>query len=313
MNAAALPTFSVIIPVFNGARTLARAIDSVLNQSALAHEIIVVDDASSDDTPEIAKAYGGKIRSLRFERNQGVSAARNHGARAATGSWLAFLDADDWYFPDRIKAHLQWISEDPELDFLTADYEYQDANGELIGRSLEQHAAGRSLLNHAKADDRAVMEVDLFEAFVSDHFGDTHTLSLPKASFDRIGGYPLGFKVCEDVHFLTRLVARSRRVGVICRPLAVYVVHNNSATRRDPVAAQVENVRTLKALKRLAPAFSPAVRRGVNTRVRIGRLNLAYALHKAGRRADAIRAVLPSLIESPSLASVRDLLSIVRG
>ena len=63
--------------------------------------------------------------------------------------------------------------------------------------------------------------------------------------FIELGGYPAGFSVCEDVHFLVRLVARSRRIGVVCAPLGVYVIHGSSATRRDPVAAQRENVRTL--------------------------------------------------------------------
>ena len=74
-----------------------------------------------------------------------------------------------------------------------------------------------------------------FEAFVADHFGDTHTLSVSRDLFLRAGGYPLGFKVCEDVHLLTRIVALSSRAGVICQPLGVYLIHGASATRRDPV------------------------------------------------------------------------------
>ena len=100
-------------------------------------------------------------------------------------------------------------------------------------------------------------------AFVADHFGDTHTLSVPRARFIELGGYPTGYKVCEDVHFLTRLVAKSRRIGVVCQSLGVYVIHGGSATRRDPVAAQRENVRTLTDLSRLAENFPSPVRQGV--------------------------------------------------
>jgi glycosyltransferase involved in cell wall biosynthesis len=308
-----LPSFSVIIPVYNSVATLARAIDSVLGQSVPVHELIVVDDASTDETPALMARYGNPVRYLRRERNAGVSAARNFGAEQATGDWLAFLDADDWYFEHRIAAHARWIAEDPRLDFLTGDYEYRDTGGALLGRSMDQHESGIRLLERAGDEARVVMDSGDFESFVADHFGDTHTLSVPRASFVALGGYPLGFKVCEDVHFLTRLVARSRRVGVNCKPLAVYLIHGGSATRRDPVLAQRENVRTLRDLWQRSAEFPPEVRRGVKARMRNGRLNLAYALSKRGDRWPALRAVLPSLLETPGAASLRNVASILKG
>ena len=306
------PKFSVIIPAYNAAATLARALDSVLAQTYAAHEIIVVDDGSTDASAAVAAGYGDKIRYLRQD-NGGVSAARNRGAQAASGDWLAFLDADDWYYPDRLKWHAEWIARDPALDFLTGDYEYRDVSGKLLSRSMQGKSSGRAMLDKAAGKREVVMEGAEFEAFVADHFGDTHTLSLPRATFLELGGYPPGFKVCEDVHLLTRLVARSRRAGVICEPLAVYLIHSASATRADPVRAQFENVRTLIALGEQAASWPAAVRRGYAARLRQARLNLGYALVKSGRRMEAVRAVMPSLIESPSIASVRNLLSILRG
>lgn len=306
------PRFSVIIPAYNAAATLARALDSVLAQTYAAHEIIVVDDGSSDATAEVAVGYGDKIRYLR-QNNAGVSAARNTGTQAASGDWLAFLDADDWYYPDRLKWHGEWITRDPALDFLTGDYEYRDASGALLGRSMQVKVSGQAILARAAGKREVVMEGAEFEAFVADHFGDTHTLSLPRATFLELGGYPLGFKVCEDVYLLTRLVARSRRVGVICEPMAVYLIHSASATRADPVRAQFENVRTLISLGEQAGNLPAVVRRGYTTRLRQARLNLGYALSKTGNRVGALRAVLPSLLEAPGFASVRNLLSILKG
>jgi hypothetical protein len=150
-------------------------------------------------------------------------------------------------------------------------------------------------------------------AFVADHFGDTHTLSVPRARFVELGGYPTGFKVCEDVHFLTRLVAGSRHIGVVCQNLGVYVIHGDSATRRDPVAAQRENVRTLIDLARLAENFPTAVRAGVAERMASARYNLGCALSKQGRRVAAVRAVLPNLAARPDWRSLRDILSMIRG
>lgn len=306
------PRFSVIIPAYNGAKTLGRAIDSVLAQTWPANEIIVVDDASSDGTGEVANAYGNQIRYLRREFNAGVSVARNYGVEQASGDWLAFLDADDWYFPDRLRLHAEWIEQDPALDFLTGDYEYRDESGALLGLSMNKHASGNMMLHKAGTQTRVIMQEAEFEAFVTDHFGDTHTLSVSRKLFIRAGGYPLGFKVCEDVHLLARIVALSTKAGVICQPLGVYLIHSASATRRDPVAAQRENVRTLLDLKIAARAFPIQVRRGVMKRLRNARLNLGYALAKQGRRTAAAKAVLPSVVETPGPTSLRNLISILR-
>ncbi len=307
------PRFSVIIPAYNAAATLARAIDSVRAQSWPAHEIIVIDDGSGDDTALVAGNYGEAVKLIR-QVNGGVSAARNAGVRAASGDWLAFLDADDWYSPDRLRLHAEWIEADPMLVFLTGDYEYRDAAGKLLGTSLAQHDAGRMMVAKAAGGARVVMDQpEDIEAFVADHFGDTHTLSVSRAVFVELGGYPVGFNVCEDVHFLVRLVARSRRIAVVCESLGAYVIHEGSATRRDPVAAQRENVRTLLDLVRYADNFPLPVRRGVRQRIQQARYNLGCALARTSGRSAAVHAVLPSLAESPSWTSVRNVLSMLKG
>ncbi len=334
------PRFSVIIPAFNAAAFIARAIDSVLAQTWPAEEVIVVDDGSTDATAGIVAGYRDQVRYLRQD-NAGVSAARNAGAQAATGDWLAFLDADDWYYPDRLKWHADWIARDDALDFLTGDYDYRRPDDSRISGSMETHACGQAMLakttihpvRHsgegrnpcaqidlipATADTtssppRVIMIADEFEPFVADHFGDTHTLSVPRATFLELGGYPTGYRVCEDVFFLVKLCAASRRIGVVCAPMAAYVIHDASATRKDPLRAQLDNVRTLVDMDRAADAFPDPVRRGVRSRLGAGRLNLGYALAKAGRRGQALRAVFPSLWENPGLASLKNLLSMVRG
>ncbi len=306
------PRFSVVIPAFNSAATLARAIESVRAQTWPAHEILVVDDGSTDATAEVAAGFDG-VRLIR-QKNSGVSVARNAGAAAATGDWLAFLDADDWYAPDRLRLHAEWIAEDAALDCLTGDYEYRDDAGKLLGTSMAQHASGRMMLTKAAGATRVVMDAPKeIAAFVADHFGDTHTLSVPRMRFIELGGYPTGYKVCEDVHFLTRLVAASRRIGVVCASLGVYLIHGGSATRRDPVSAQRENVRTLTDLARLAQNFPAPVRQGVAERMASARYNLGCALSRRGEHLAAVRAVLPSLYERPGWQGLRNVLSMMKG
>lgn len=307
------PRFSVIIPAFNAAETLARAIESVRTQSWPVHEIIVVDDGSTDATAEIARQFGEEVRLIQ-QPNSGVSVARNSGAAAATSDWLAFLDADDWYTEDRIKLHADWIIEDAKLDFLTGDYEYRDTTGGLLGTSMAQHDSGQLMLAKAAGSVRVIMETPAeITAFVADHFGDTHTLSVPRARFLELGGYPTGFKVCEDVHFLTRLVAISRRIGVVCANHGVYCIHNASATRKNPVVAQQENVRTLIALEHLAQNLPAPVRQGVNQRMQSGRYNLACALVRSKQHSAGVRAILPLLVSNPGWRSLRTVLSIIKG
>ena len=308
----AVPSFSVIIPAYNSAATLARAVESVLAQSWSAGEIIVIDDGSTDATLQVARSFGDRVRVI-HQSNAGVSVARNQGAEAATGDWLAFLDADDWYYPDRLRWHAEWIARDSSLDFLTGDYEYRCEDDSLTGTSMVMRSSGRFMLEKADGALQVVMELQELEGFVAEHFGDMHTLSVPRHTFRALGGFPPGFKVCEDVHFLTRLCAVSRRAGVICRPMAVYLIHGSSVTRSDPLIAQEYNLQTLLDLKKLSSDFPAAVARGVMARLSTGRLNLGYALVRSGRRREAIAAVLPSLFETPGWTSFRNVLSILKG
>ena len=94
MRELADPRFAVIIPAFNAAATLRQAVDSVLAQTYAPREIIVIDDGSTDATAELAAGYGTRV-TLISQRNNGVSAARNKGARSASSDCLCFLDAGD--------------------------------------------------------------------------------------------------------------------------------------------------------------------------------------------------------------------------
>ena len=101
------PTVSVIIPTYNRAHLIGRAIQSVLNQTYQDFEIIVVDDASKDNTEEVVKSFRDeRIIYLRHENNRGAQTARNTGIKAAKGGWIAFLDSDDEWLPQRLEVEL---------------------------------------------------------------------------------------------------------------------------------------------------------------------------------------------------------------
>jgi len=105
---------SVVIPTYNRASFLKEAIDSVLSQTCRDFELIVVDDGSTDDTPALLLSYGKKIKVIK-KANKGPSAARNRGIKAAKGEWLAFLDSDDSWKPDKLEKQVQFIKDNPDI------------------------------------------------------------------------------------------------------------------------------------------------------------------------------------------------------
>jgi glycosyltransferase involved in cell wall biosynthesis len=108
------PLVSCVVPVFNGARYLAEAVDSVLAQTHPRLELIVVDDGSTDGSAELAARYGSPVRLVR-QPHLGLAAARNAGVESATGDFVAHLDADDLWVPDKLARQLARFQEHPGI------------------------------------------------------------------------------------------------------------------------------------------------------------------------------------------------------
>src|ERR1044072_7097933 len=109
------PLVSVIIPVYNGARFLLAALESVFAQTYRPFEVIVVDDGSADDSGRIAQSFSG-VHYIR-QANQGVAAARNTGIEAARGEFYAFLDQDDLWTPEKLRLQIQHMLNHPDLGY----------------------------------------------------------------------------------------------------------------------------------------------------------------------------------------------------
>lgn len=125
---------SVIIPTYNSAEVLERAIDSVLNQSYKNLEVIVVDDGSTDNTKDLVQKYSKHSNFIyKFQQNKGQGAARNKGVSLASGEYLAFLDSDDWWEPEKISLQVEKINSNTNiaLVFTNSNY-YSNYNIEKI-------------------------------------------------------------------------------------------------------------------------------------------------------------------------------------
>lgn len=306
------PKFSVIIAAYNGGATLPRAIDSVLAQSYPAYEIIIIDDGSTDNTTAIVSQYADKVR-YHLQKNSGVSNARNNGAKLAQGDWLAFLDADDWYYPQRLHWHAEFIQRNPDVDFLIGDYHYGRADGSIIRRSIDSNAFGLNILDCADEQGSVLLASDEIGQLIPSYFGHTLTFSVPKERLLALGGYPESYSIGEDLHLIIRLCAQSGKVGISCNPMGLYCVHDSGLIRSDVIKSQVRAVETLSSLKGELRNSPFPIRDGFLMTLLNARFDLATALIKSGRHVKAIISFLPALIECFSWRSAKMLLSIIKG
>lgn len=110
-------SITTILPVYNGEKYLAEAVDSILSQTHRPQEIIIIDDGSTDNTAAVAQLFGEPVH-YHYQSNQGAGAARNNGADRARGDVLAFLDADDLWVETKLARQIQALAADPTLDMV---------------------------------------------------------------------------------------------------------------------------------------------------------------------------------------------------
>lgn len=194
-----MPSVSIIIPVYNGARFLGEAIESARSQTHPPAEIVVVDDGSSDNSAEVAENHAG-IRVIR-QKNAGPSAARNRGAAETTGDYLLFLDADDRLLPEAAALHLAELEADPGLGVVYGAKRLIDE----VGRPTGLQATTRMRFGHRE---------------VARHVSPSPSQTMYRADvFRQVGGYRAGLDFSEDVDLnlrLCRLAEGLAHEAVVC-------------------------------------------------------------------------------------------------
>lgn len=181
---------SVIIPVYNRENRIKQAVDSVLNQTRPADEIVVVDDGSTDTTHSVLAGYGDKIHVIHQE-NRGVSAARNRGIRASTGNWIALLDSDDEWFPDKLAKQEAWLKENPDFRICQTD-EIWIRRGERVN----------PMKKHTKVHG------DIFLSSLKLCLVSPSAVLFERSLFEEVGGFDESLPVCEDYDLWLRISLR---------------------------------------------------------------------------------------------------------
>jgi glycosyltransferase involved in cell wall biosynthesis len=187
------PIVSVILPVYNGENYLRLAIESVLRQTLQDYELIVVDDGSTDSTPQLTREYGNRIRYARQD-NTGVAGAFNHGLRVATGRYISWLSHDDLFEPTKLEMQVKALSSYKTPAVCYTDACFIDPDGIVIKEIEIENPAPRELLRYL---------------FVSRNISmSAYSLFYDRRCIDEIGMYDESQPVTQDTDMLIRLARR---------------------------------------------------------------------------------------------------------
>ena len=184
---------SVVIPAYNATRTIVRTLESVRNQTRadLIHEVIVVNDGSKDDTVQVVNEYAQTHPELPVvlidKQNGGVSTARNAGMKAAGGSWIALLDSDDEWVPEKLQLQYETVCANPQIDFLGGNH--YDNVISILGKKI-------TALHKATVKELCIKS-----------FPQPSTVVMKKEIFDTLGGFDETRRYAEDGQYFCKVCA----------------------------------------------------------------------------------------------------------
>ncbi|HKX23386.1 MAG TPA: glycosyltransferase [Rhizorhapis sp.] len=190
----AFPRICAIIPAHNSQATLRRALDSVRAQTLSASQVVVVDDASTDATAEVAGSYQGlNVEVVRLDRNVGAAAARNRGIAVANTELVAFLDADDEWLPTKLEKQTAVITGSDKISFVSCGSDLISPEGANTGDIYRGHAVVTGSL--------------AWKALLSDNYITTPSVLVWRAQMQKAGCFNQNLKIAEDQDMWIRLAA----------------------------------------------------------------------------------------------------------
>ena len=271
------PRVSAIIPTYDYARYVGEAVESVLAQSFHELEILVVDDGSTDETADVLRAFGERIRCIRQE-HRGLAAARNTGIRAARGRYVAFLDSDDLWLPEKVTLQVARLEAEPAVGLVYSEailFQEGSPTTETLHRYWAPHPSGRIL-----------------PWLVRQNVVPSPTPMVRRDLFERVGLFDETLSGCEDWDMWIR-IARVSAIAYVDQVLAKYRMHQANMSL-DHERMMTNGLRVLeKAFS--APGPSPEIRGLRRTVFSRWHANCGLDRFHVGRyeqaRSDLIRAV----------------------
>jgi glycosyltransferase involved in cell wall biosynthesis len=291
-----LPRVSVVVPVYNAAPFLESALDSILAQSYPADhiEVIVIDDGSSDDSLKIADRYSDRLHDLKIcsQPNGGVSSARNLGIMLSNGELIAFLDADDRWRPDKLKAQVSVFDADPSLGLVHCGCAFVDESGTPIPGWSRQSRLDQG---------------DILLEFVCDFFLITSTVMVPRSVLDIVGGFDEGLKVGEDNERFLRILSKYH-AGCATDTLTERTVRAGSLSRQDYDLDARTDLQILGRFLQSHPIFASQHKQRIDNHLSSYLFSYGYRLLEDGRVEQAREVLRRSLKVSWSSRASRTLI-----
>ena len=210
------PLVSVVIATYNYGRFLAEAVHSILGQTYPAREIIIIDDGSTDETADVAASFGDAVRYIKQD-NAGVSAARNNGIRRAKGEFVAFLDADDQWAPEKLEKQKSLLDALPD-------------SVALVGTKTWEVFEDGHRIDTTPAVKRQDPILSRLEMVVRNRMVTSSTF-MKRECLERVGGFDEELNYCEDWDLWLR-IGEHYGTAIIEEPLVICRQHHGSAAKK---------------------------------------------------------------------------------
>ena len=215
MNSSHAPLISIVIPTFNRADLIPKAIQSVLDQTYQNWELIIVDNFSDDGTKEVVDSFrDSRISMLLIPRTGSVAASRNFGVRHSKGEWIAFLDSDDWWFPEKLSSVREAIQSDPDLIY----HDLQIASGPDDAKF------------HRKTKSRKLKDPIFLDLLLNGNDIALSSVTVRKSIYMKVNGMnesPI-FYAIEDYETWLRIAQITKLFVHIPKALGAYRIHDGN-------------------------------------------------------------------------------------
>ena len=303
------PSVSIIIPTFNRATLLPRALDSVIAQTVSDWEIVVIDDGSTDDTSAVLGRYrarlGDRLICVR-QYNRGCSAARNVGLSVARGRFAAFLDSDDEYRPVKLERQLALFDLRPDLALVFSDMDCVDTEGrsseplfQMVARSIS------CVATETVGPNLNVCTGDLFDVLIRGYFIPTIVGMVRRDVAGRDARFPEQHAYAEEWLYYLR-VARSRRVGFVNERLCIHHHTAGSLARSDKRRNVQRYYQILRAIERDFADLTSSQRKSVRAQLADACRQLAYDAMRCGARGLSVLRFARAFVHQPRWRILRE-------
>jgi len=292
------PTVSIIVPAFRAAEHIARAIDSVIAQTYRDWELIVVNDGGNDGTAAVVERYKDQLgdRLIYLEQgHSGCCVARNTGIEAARGRFLAFLDADDEYRPDKLERQMSLFGLRPDLGLVFCDFSYIDLAGHFVGSVFDTKSRiVRQIPCDTVAPRMLVCPPNLFDYLLRAYFIATIVGVVRRDVLaDDVRFLPFNLYNAEWMFYLE--IVRRARAGYVDEPLCLHHWVGGSASRTSSTRNVIYQWRLLKAMRERFADASPAARAEIQRQLADTCRQLGMASYKEAEYGPAMHYFVEAL------------------